>query len=159
MIPRIVQEHLKRHHPRYEHHQHAIAMTAQELAHADHVSGYRVAKPVVVKLGGELAIAVVAATDRVNLGTLEESTASTAEIPPESEFAQRFAPCEAGAEPPLGMFGVQIFADEKVLQEERLIMPAGTHEDSIALDTREWQSCEHVQPVANLGHRTAVRVH
>jgi Ala-tRNA(Pro) deacylase len=145
MIPAMIESHLKDHHSVYEHHHHALAMTAQELAAAEHVSGYRVAKPVVVRLDGRMVLAVVAATDRVALGTLEEATASReAELVPEQEFAGRFLPCEPGAEPPLALFGMPIFVDEKLLHERRLLMPGGTH---------EWIRCEEVQPIANLGIR------
>jgi Ala-tRNA(Pro) deacylase len=154
MIPAMIATHLREHHRVYEHHHHALAVTAQELAAAEHVSGYRVAKPVVVRLDGKLAIAVVAATDRVALGTLEEATASTAELVTEGDFSDVFRPCEPGAEPPLAMFGLPIFVDEKLLHEKRLLMPAGTHEDAMALDTHEWIRCEEVQPIANLGIRS-----
>jgi Ala-tRNA(Pro) deacylase len=153
MIPAMIETHLRERHRVYEHHRHGIAMSAQELAASEHVSGYRVAKAVVVKLDGRLAIAVVAATDRVALGTLEEATASTAELVAEAEFIERFRPCEVGTEPPLALFGLPIFVDEKLLHEKKLLMPAGTHEDAIALDTHEWIQCEEVQPVANLGIR------
>jgi len=154
MIPAMIETHLRERHRVYEHHRHAVAMSAQELAASEHVSGYRVAKPVVVKLNGKLAIAVVAATDRVALGTLEEATASSADLVPEAEFAGSFHPCEPGSEPPLALFGLPIFVDEKLLHEKKLLMPAGTHEDAIALDTHEWIQCEEVQPIANLGIRS-----
>lgn len=153
MIPAMIETHLRERHRVYEHHRHGVAMTAQELAASEHVSGYRVAKAVVLRLDGKLAMAVVAATDRVSLGTLEEATASTAELVPETEFAGSFRPCEPGSEPPLALFGLPIFVDEKLLHEKKLLMPAGTHEDAIALDTHEWIQCEEVQPIANLGIR------
>ena len=153
MIPAMIEAHLREHHPRYEHRSHDTAVTAQDLAQAEHVSGYRVAKPVVVKLDGRLAMAVIAAADRLRLGTLEEATAATAELAPESDFGDAFRPCETGAEPPLALFGVPILVDEKLLAERRLLMPAGTHEDAMALDTHEWIRCEQVQPIANLGIR------
>jgi Ala-tRNA(Pro) deacylase len=154
MIPSLIETHLRRHHRDFEHHVHASAMTAQDLAAADHVTGYRVAKPVVVKLGGQLAIAVVCAAEKVALGVLEEATGEQAELVPEAEFAPRFAPCDAGAEPALGIFGLPIFADEKLLHADRVVMQAGTHEDSVVLDTHHWILCEKIQPVANLGART-----
>ena len=154
MIPALIEAHLREHHPDYEHHAHARASTAQELAAAEHVTGYRVAKPVVVRLNGKLAFAVVAATDRVSLGTLEETTAASAELVPEAEFWTTFRPCEAGAEPPLALFGLPIFVDEKLLLEQKLVMPGGTHEDAVVLETGEWLRCERVQPVANLGIRS-----
>ena len=153
MIPTMIEAHLRERHKVYEHHRHALALTAQELAATEHVSGYRVAKAVVVRLNGKLAIVVVAATDKVALGTLEEATAATAELVAEADFMEHFRPCELGAEPPLALFGLPIFVDEKLLHEKKLLMPAGTHEDAIALDTHEWIQCEEVQPIANLGIR------
>ena len=157
MIPAAIDAHLRKHHSWWQHHEHAGAMTAQELAAAEHVTGYLVAKPVVVKLDGRLALAVVAATDRVDLGVLEEATAASAELVGELDFAEAFAACEAGAQPALAMFGMPIFADERFLHERKLVMPAGTHRDAVVLDMHEWIRCEVVQPVANLGVRLAVR--
>ncbi len=153
MIPTVIHEHLRTRHPRFEHHLHRTAMTAQELAAAEHVKGRRVAKPVIVKVGGHLAIAVVAAPDRLSLSALEEATGRPVELVTEPEFADAFAPCEAGAEPPFAVFGVPIFVDEKLEHEPKLVMPAGTHRDAIVVDTHEWMNCENVQPVANLGIR------
>jgi Ala-tRNA(Pro) deacylase len=151
MIPAMIEAHLREHHQGYEHHQHAVAMRAQDLASAEHVTGHRVAKPVVVKLDGELAIAVVSAAERVRLGVLEETTGATVELVSETELRQRFEPCEPGAEPPLGLFGLQIFVDAALAHEPKLLMAAGTHHDAVVLDTAEWLRCEQVQPVANLG--------
>jgi Ala-tRNA(Pro) deacylase len=153
MIPQKVEAHLRDRYRAYEHHRHASAATAQDLAEAEHVSGYKVAKPVVLRLGGEVMIAVVAATDRVNLAQLEEATGAEAVLVPEAEFSGFFRPCESGAEPPLAIFGVPIFVDDKLMHEPRIVMWAGTHEDSIVLDTAEWLSCEQVQPITNLGRR------
>lgn len=151
MIPAMIEAHLRAHHGSYEHHVHALAPTAQELAQAEHVSGYRVAKPVVVKLRGDLALAVVSAVDKVSLSALEEAIGIEAEVAAEVEFAKRFEPCEAGAEPALSIFGVPILVDQALLRAPKIVMPAGTHEDSIVLDTAEWVRCENAQPIANLG--------
>jgi Ala-tRNA(Pro) deacylase len=153
MIPTMIEAHLRTHHGAFQHLVHQSAMTAQDLAAADHVTGYRVAKPVVVRLGGELVLAVVSAAERVALGVLEEATGAQAELVPEAEFAPRFAPCDAGAEPALSVFGMPIFADEKFLHAEKVLMQAGTHEDSVLLDTHAGIRAENVQPVANLGAR------
>jgi len=153
MIPAVVDAHLRRWYGAYEHHVHATVATAQELAAAEHVSGYRVAKVVVLELNGELAIAVVAATDRVNMRPLEEATGARAELVPEVEFWQRFWPCDPGSEPPLAMFGVPIYVDHKLIREHTIVIPAGTHEDAAVIDTSEWIWCEKVQPITNLGLR------
>lgn len=153
MIPTMIEAHLRLRHQGFEHHTHRPAPTAQDLAAVEHVSGRHVAKPVVVKIDGKLAIAVVAAAERLNLAALEQATGAHVEVVPESEFAPRFEPCEAGAEPPFAVFGVPIFVDKKLESERTLLMPAGTHEDAVVLETREWMSCEQARPVANLGMR------
>jgi Ala-tRNA(Pro) deacylase len=151
MIPSNIEEHLRQKHQGFEHHVHRAAMTAQDLAAREHVSGHRVAKPVVVKLDGNLALAVVAASERLNLAALEEATGLRVELVSEQEFAPLFEPCERGAEPPLALFGVPIFMDARLEQEKTLLMPAGSHQDAVVLDTHQWMACEKAQPVANLG--------
>ena len=151
MIPTMIEAHLLQKHQGFEHHVHPVVMTAQELAAAEHVAGRRVAKPVVIRMAGKLALAVVAASERVNLAALEEATGQAAQLVEENEFALQFEPCERGSEPPLALFGVPIFMDSKLEQERTLLMPGGTHRDSILLDTHQWMACERAQPVLNLG--------
>ena len=155
MIPAIVETDLRQRYRSYEHHVHASASTAQALAAAEHAAGSRVAKLVVLQIDGELAIAVIAATDRLNVQPLEEATGARVRLAREREFAERFRPCELGAEPPLAMFGLPIWVDDKLLREETIVIPAGTHEDAAVVATGEWMWCERVRPLANLGHRAA----
>ena len=155
MIPPIVENHLRGRYRHYEPRGHATAFTARELAAVEHLDGHKIAKPVLLWLGDTLAMAVVAATDRVNLSPLEEATGCEAELASEVEFAGAFQPCAVGAEPPLAMFGVPIFVDDKLMHEPQIVMPAGTHEDAVVVDTAEWAWCERVQPITELGRRRA----
>ena len=154
MIPETIERHLRSRYRGFEHHVHRSAMTAQQLAAAEHLDGHEVAKVVVLDLDGELAMAVVAATDRVNVAPLEEATGCVAELVPEAELAAQFAPCATGAVPPLAIFGVPIYADDALMREQRIAMPAGTHEDAVVVDTSEWLWEEYVQPITNLGRRS-----
>ena len=153
MIPAIVESHLRARYHAYEHHVHTSAATAQQLAAAEHTSGARVAKLIVVKLDGELALAVIAATDRLNLHPLAEATGVRPKLAREEEFQERFSPCEIGAEPPLAMFGVPIWVDDKLMREDTIVIPAGTHEDAAVVQTSEWLWCERVRPLTDLGRR------
>jgi len=153
MIPANVGEHLREHYGQFAHRIHPPVETARDLAAAEHVTGRRVAKPVVVRLGDELAFAVVAATDRVNLAVLEEATGLRPDLVPEVELGQRFPPCETGAEPALGLFGVPIFVDHALTREPWVLMAAGTRQDAVVLRTDEWLWCERAQPLLNLGAR------
>ncbi len=152
MIPERVDRYLREHHPDCAHTTHLRAVAAQRLAAAEHVRGSRVAKPVVVSLDGELAMVVIGADRRLDLDVLRRITsARSIELVPESSFAGRFEPCEVGAEPPLGLFGLPIYVDEVLAREPWVVMRGGTHEDAIRIRTDEWLREEHVRPVPQLG--------
>jgi len=151
VIPLAIERYLESRHVPYAHHVHPHAVPAQELAAVEHVSGQRVAKPVVVSLDGWLALAVVPAHRRVDLEALARATAShEAGVVPEAVFADRFWPCERGAEPPLALFGLPIYVDASLLGEPFLVMRAGTHEDAILVSTRDWATAEGARAVAGL---------
>ncbi len=156
MIPEAIDRYLKDHHLAYEHTIHARTIPAQRLAAAEHVSGRKVAKTVVVSLDGRLALAVVDASHKVNLDALRRTAGATvAELVPEELFADRFAPCEPGAEPALGMFGLPIFVDATVAAQPWLVMRGGTHEDALRMDTRSWMETEGARAVRGLALETA----
>jgi Ala-tRNA(Pro) deacylase len=156
MIPAPIEAYLREHHLAFEHHVHARAIPAQMFAAAEHVSGSRVAKPVVVNLDGGQVIAVVSASQKVDLGALARATgARETRLVSEALFAEKFWPCEPGAEPPLGMFGLPIYVDAELAREPFLIMRGGTHEDSIQVETRAWMASEGARAVPGL----AVTVH
>jgi Ala-tRNA(Pro) deacylase len=156
MIPETIDRYLKDHHLAYEHTMHARAIPAQRFAAAEHVSGYKVAKTVVVSLDGRLALAVVDASHKVNLNALRRATGAVqAELVPEDLFADRFAPCEPGAEPPLGVFGLPIYVDATVANQPWIIMRGGTHEDALRIDTRTWMESERARTVHGLAFETA----
>ena len=156
MIPERIDQYLKEHHLSYVHSTHLRAVTAQRLAAAEHVAGDRIAKPVVVSVDGALALAVVAATQKVDAEELRRALgARSVELVPEQSFEGRFAPCEVGAEPPLRLFGLPIYVDAALARADWLVMRGGTHEDSIEVETAEWMRSEGATPVARLGRWTA----
>jgi len=152
MIPERIDRYLKDHHLAYEHTTHVRAVPAQRLAAAEHVRGDRIAKPVVVSVDGVLALAVVSATEKVDVEALREAAGAVrVELVPEAMFEGRFEPCEVGAEPPLGIFGLPIYVDANLAREPWILMRGGTHEDAIRLETVEWLRAERVMPVERLG--------
>jgi Ala-tRNA(Pro) deacylase len=151
MIPQVIDRYLKDHHLPYEHTIHPRVIPAQRLAAAEHVSGHKVAKTVVVSVDGRLALAVVDATHKVNLDALRRSTgAAQVELVPEDTFAGRFEPCEPGAEPPLGIFGLPIYVDASVARQPWIVMRGGTHEDALRIDTQSWIEAERARAVPGL---------
>ena len=95
MIPERIDSYLREHHLPYTHTTHLRAVSAQRFAAAEHVTGDRCAKPVVVAVDGELALAIVAATQKVDTEELRRALgARRVELAPEPVFAGRFTPCE-----------------------------------------------------------------
>jgi Ala-tRNA(Pro) deacylase len=151
MIPSRVEAHLRQCHSGFEHHLHRTAWSAQELAEAEHVSGHLVAKPVVVRIGGDPTMLVVSAAQRVDLDALEMAVGQPVELVPEWEFVEWFPSCEQGAEPPFAMFGLPIVVDFALAMSDKLVVPAGTHDDAVVIDTERWLDCEDVQTLVGLG--------
>jgi Ala-tRNA(Pro) deacylase len=152
MIPAPIERYLQDHHVSYEPRTHLRAVTAERLAHAEHVAGARVAKPVVVRADGRLAIAVVAASQHLDAERLRRAMgARQVVLAPEESFADRFPSCEAGAEPALALFGLPIFVDARLSLEPRILMRAGTHEDAVLMCTDDWILSEHARIVDDLG--------
>jgi Ala-tRNA(Pro) deacylase len=111
-----------------------------------------VAKVVVVRVDGNLALAVVSANQHLDLARMCAALgAREVALAPEESFAERFLPCETGAEPALGMFGLPIYVDSRLALEPRIVMRAGTHEDAVDLETDDWLLAERVRIVDGLG--------
>src|SRR6185437_6340890 len=70
---------------------HSPAFTAQGIAALVHVPGQELAKSVVVKLDGELALAILPASFRIDLTSLQEETnCKRAELASERNSAMNF---------------------------------------------------------------------
>jgi Ala-tRNA(Pro) deacylase len=125
----------------YEKHAHPLAYTAQELANAEHVSGYLVAKPVVVKGAAGYTMCVLAAPKRVDLKRVADVLGEpSVRLASESEMTSLFPDCEIGAEPPVGaLFGMKTIMDVQLKQDEYLVMQAGTHTDAVKLRRADWE--------------------
>ncbi len=114
---------------------HSTAYTAQEIAASAHVKGRTMAKSVVVKLGGKLALAVLPAKYHVSLEKLKAASgASSAELATEEEFIKAFPGCETGAMPPFGnLFGLAVYVDETLSRDEEIAFNAGSHTELIQM--------------------------
>jgi Ala-tRNA(Pro) deacylase len=114
-------------------HEHAV--TAHHLADAEGVSGYDIAKPVLLSVGGQLAMVVVPGAELVDLDQASEVLGhNDVRLATEDEFVAVFDDCEPGAEPPFGtLYGVPTFLDEDLRARDRIVCRDGSHERSITL--------------------------
>jgi Ala-tRNA(Pro) deacylase len=97
----------------YEVYNHPLAYTAQEIAARQHFSGNEMAKVVMLKLDGNLLMAVVTGSHKISLNTVKTSLgAREVRLATEHEFISRFPECEIGAKPPFGnLFDLSVVVD------------------------------------------------
>ena len=130
-----LKEFLDNHNVKYVTMTHSPAYTAQAIAAAAHVSGKELAKTVMVKLDGKMAMAVLPASYQVDLDLMKKAVgASSVEIATEAEFEGLFPGCEVGAMPPFGnLYGMDVFAAKKLAEDEEIVFNAGSHIELIRL--------------------------
>jgi len=126
---------------RYVRISHSPAYTAQEIAASAHVPGRDMAKTVVVKLDGVMAMVVLPASRHVDFPLLRAATgAREAELASEGEFRDMFPECELGAMPPFGnLYDMAVFVTASLMDEEEMAFNAGSHTELIRMPTREFK--------------------
>lgn len=132
----------------YEKHLHSTTYTAQGLAAEEHVSGYMVAKPVIVMHRNDPVMCVIPAPKHIDLNRVAKAlNLSEVHLATEGEMAELFPDCELGAEPPVGkMYNMRTVMDRSLKEDEFLIMQAGTHRESVKLRREDWEKiCEPIE--------------
>ena len=114
---------------------HSKAYTAQGIAAISHISGKDLAKTVIVKLDGDLAMAVLPASYQVDLEALRHATGvGVAELATEREFKRQFPDCETGAMPPFGnLYGIPVYVDATLSEDREIAFNAGSHYELIKM--------------------------
>ena len=120
---------------------HSQAFTAQEIAHAAHISGRDVAKTVIVKIDDKMAMIVLPASDQVVFEFLKEAIgARHVELATEREFRDLFPECELGAMPPFGnLFDMDVFVSESLTHDEEIAFNAGSHTELVRMAYHDFQ--------------------
>lgn len=119
---------------------HSPAYTAQEIAAVAHIGGNKLAKTVIVKIDGELAMLVSPATKMVNFDHLKKLTkAKNVELASEYEFQDRFKDCEVGAMPPFGnLYEMSVYVDDSLLEDDEIVFNAGNHSELVKMKYDDW---------------------
>ncbi len=126
---------LDEHHVKYVTISHSRAYTAQEIAAKAHIPGREMAKTVMVKIDGTMAMAVLPASFQIDFDLLREATgAREVELATEAEFKDLFPECEPGAMPPFGnLYGMDVFVANRLAEDEEIAFNAGTHTELIKM--------------------------
>ncbi len=125
---------LRRDHVAYELFPHRHTETALAEAEALHTNPHQVVKTLILTTPGGYVRAVLQAVDRLDvekaraaLGTGEVALAS------ELELVAAYPEFELGAVPPVGGAHDRVLVDQRVFENEYILLDAGTHGESIRL--------------------------
>eukprot|EP00892_Ulva_mutabilis_P011895 jgi/Ulvmu1/9078/UM005_0173.1 len=133
---------------------HGRAFTASQTAADAHIPGKCLAKPVIVRSGEKLAMAVVGADEHLDVAKLGAMVASgalegfteTFVLAAESEFADILEHVETGAMPAFGnMCDMVTVVDYKLAANEVVYTNAGTHKELFKLAWADYQGL--VKPI------------
>ena len=120
---------------------HAPAYTAQEIAAAAHIPGRELAKTVMVKLDGKMAMAVLPASSAVDFDKLKQMAGvGKVELASEDEFRSLFPECEVGAMPPFGnLYEIPVYAEASLTEDEEIAFNAGSHKELFRMGYKDFE--------------------
>jgi len=120
---------------------HSPAYTAQELAAASHIAGHLWAKTVIVDADGREVMAVLPATERIDLDALAEVLGAKAvRLADEQEFRSRFPDCELGGMPPFGnLFDMEVVLSPSLAEDDKICFNAGSHQVAFKMDFADFK--------------------
>ena len=120
---------------------HSSAYTAQEIAALAHIPGKDLAKTVIIKINGKMAMAVLPASYKVSFDDLKETLGMTeVRLAYEQEFIDKFPDCEAGAMPPFGnIYGMEVYVADSLAEDEEIAFNACSHTELIKMKFSDFE--------------------
>lgn len=134
--------------------EHSPAYAALDVASSAHIAEWELAKAVIVKMDGRMAMVVLPASERIDLDALASTArAAQVKIALEDEFKDRFPDCEPGAMPPFGnLYDMEVFTDESLAGSDLIAFNAGDHRTLIRMHYADFLRLTNPK----MGHFTAV---
>ncbi len=141
MTAKRLKDYLEREGVKFETIVHSTAYTAQDTARAAHVPGKDFAKTVIVNIDGRQAMAVLRASEKLDLAQLKKTAgAKHVSLALESEFDKSFPGCEPGAMPPFGnLYGMEVFISNTLAADEQIAFNAGSHAELIKIGYQDFE--------------------
>jgi Ala-tRNA(Pro) deacylase len=99
------------------------------------------AKVDMVKINGEMAMAVTAADRMADLaGIMQAAGTSDIMLADEKEFESRFPDVETGAMPPFGnLYGMEVYVDKALAGNREIAFNAGSHTEVIKMSYQDFE--------------------
>ncbi len=119
---------------------HYDAFTSLDEARAVGAAAVNVAKTLVIKSGGRDLLAVLPASERLDLHKLRDLLGDNhARFASEEEVWHDFPQFALGAVPPLGeLLNLPVYLDQRLEQANEIIFPGGTHRDSVKMSGEDF---------------------
>jgi Ala-tRNA(Pro) deacylase len=139
-VPRWLERLLTHYQVPYQVHEHLPVHSANQLAHAEHTSGHRVAKPVFFAGGGQPVTVVVPASTQVDPERVREVLGlDDLHLACEENIAHWFKGCSPGCVPPLRIRSDQVLVmDRSLASLGSILFAAGTSEAAVSMPFRAW---------------------
>ena len=119
---------------------HAHTLQAAKAAEASHISGKRVAKAVLVRVGDGYMLAVLPSSKQVRFEELGRVLGRDVSLADERESVTLFPGCALGALPPIGAaFGLQTVLDDELLAADDVYFEGGDHRTLVHVDGADWR--------------------
>jgi Ala-tRNA(Pro) deacylase len=125
---------------------HSRAFTTQEVAAMTHIPGKELAKSVIVEIDGEMAMAVLPGSEKVDVDLLRDAVgAEQVTLAKESAFKDRFPECDPGAMPPFGnLYEMSVYVADSLTEDDQIAFNAGSHTELVKMSYRDFERL--VQP-------------
>jgi Ala-tRNA(Pro) deacylase len=135
-----IKEYLDANQIRYVTITHSPAYTSQKTAASAHVPGKELAKTVIVRVDGQLAMAVLPGSYQVDFGLLKEAVgASKVELASEDDFRDKFPDCEVGAMPPFGnLYDMPVYVAQTLAEDDEIAFNACSHTELIRMSYEDF---------------------
>ena len=128
-------------HTEYEVVAHPKTFSSMETATAAHVPDDHIAKAVLLRNTEGYLLAVIPASQWVDLQRLKKELGRDLHLASEGEIERLFTDCDPGAVPPLGdAYGVETVLDESLTSLAQVYFEAGDHERLIKLSAAEFKT-------------------
>ena len=124
---------------------HSSAYTSQEIAASAHIPGKEIAKTVIIKIDGKMAMAVIPGSYKADLHLLRDMLeVNNVRLASEYEFVDKFPGCEIGAMPPFGnLYDMEVFVAGSLAEDEEIAFNAGSHTELIKLAYKDFERLVH----------------
>jgi Ala-tRNA(Pro) deacylase len=136
---------LEKKHFNYAHIEHSKAITATALAAKLRCPPGCLAKNVLVKIDGKLFMALLPASEKIDLHALKDETkAHHVHLVSEKELKESFPDCDLGAVSAFGnYYDHKVIISDHLLHSEKIYFHGGTYTDAIMCRTDEFLKLVH----------------